>query len=208
MSYDEILKQEGSLRKAALKLGLTKSKLMVLWKKELGLCTATTSCQNTPKQGCTRCELHLKYAVETADKKRASLYFKKFREANKKYLSSYHKQWQKDNKERVNSSNRKYAKTEKGRVVNNAKHAYRRALQKAATPAWVDKKALKQVYKNCPKGYHVDHIIPLDNDLICGLHVPWNLQILSAYENDSKGNKWDGTYENETWRKDLKKEVK
>lgn len=206
MNYDDVIKQEGSIRKAAVKLQLTKSKLMVLWKKQLGLCTATTSCKNLPKLGCTRCLHHLRYAVETTDKKRARSYFKKFREANKEYLSNYHKKWQKDNKERANSNNRRYSKTEKGRIVNNAKSAYRRALQKAATPLWVDKKALKEVYKNCPKGSHVDHIIPLDNDLVCGLHVPWNLQILTAHENDSKGNKWDGTYENESWRKDLKKE--
>lgn len=67
--------------------------------------------------------------------------------------------------------------------------AARRASKKQAMPEWVDRTKLKQVYKNCPKGHHVDHIIPLKNEIVCGLHVPWNLQYLPASDNIRKGNK-------------------
>lgn len=58
------------------------------------------------------------------------------------------------------------------------------------TPRWANLEKIKEFYSNCPEGYHVDHIIPLQGKLVSGLHVDNNLQYLTAKENLTKGNRF------------------
>ena len=60
------------------------------------------------------------------------------------------------------------------------------------TPSWSETELIKEFYSKCPKGYHVDHIIPLRGDTVSGLHVLSNLQYLTALENIVKSNKFSG----------------
>jgi hypothetical protein len=60
----------------------------------------------------------------------------------------------------------------------------------AQTPAWADMDAIRQVYAQCPKGFDVDHMIPLKGKLVSGLHVHTNLQILPMSVNRSKSNSY------------------
>jgi hypothetical protein len=69
--------------------------------------------------------------------------------------------------------------------------AYKRVQSvKQRTPAWADRKAIKDFYRNCPPGMTVDHIIPLNGKLVSGLHMVGNLQYLSHSENSCKGNRF------------------
>lgn len=61
---------------------------------------------------------------------------------------------------------------------------------------------IQEFYDNRPEDCHVDHIIPLNHELVCGLHVPWNFQYLSAEDNIKKSNSFDGTYENVSWKEE------
>lgn len=67
--------------------------------------------------------------------------------------------------------------------------AARKARVKQATPPWADLRAIQEFYKRCPKGYHVDHIIPLNGVNVSGLHTIENLQYLLAADNLKKSNK-------------------
>jgi len=81
--------------------------------------------------------------------------------------------------------------------VYKAAAAQRRANELSATPSWVDLGAVKEIYELCTQlqivtgiPHEVDHIVPLRGARVSGLHVPWNLQILSRDENRRKGNKF------------------
>jgi len=83
-----------------------------------------------------------------------------------------------------------------------AKHcAKRRAMKLNATPSWSDDElnsfiieeaySLSRLRSDCTKReWSVDHIIPLNNTLVCGLHVGLNLQVIPAIENSIKSNKF------------------
>lgn len=79
-----------------------------------------------------------------------------------------------------------------------------------AWPKWADTPECRQQFnaiyadaKRRSRGgvrYVVDHTVPLNSPLVCGLHVPWNLQVILHAENVWKGNKWwpDGPFEQTT----------
>jgi hypothetical protein len=113
--------------------------------------------------------------------------------SNKKYVrpekqKEYTQNWRNkgDNREKSLASSRNWRK-------NNLQYdAFRaatyRASKKKRTPSWANLDKIKQIYLECPSGYHVDHIIPLRGINASGLHIETNLQYLPAKENLSKRN--------------------
>jgi hypothetical protein len=122
------------------------------------------------------------------------IYYQKNKEKLREYRRKYHlnnkyksKEYKLKNKDKIKEANRLYRLNNPH--IKNTANAIRRATKLNATPKFANVKKIKEIYKNCPKGFHVDHIIPLKNKLVCGLHVEWNLQYLPAKENLSKSNK-------------------
>lgn len=66
-------------------------------------------------------------------------------------------------------------------------------LKKKCVPPWVKFEDTIGVYATSEalgENFQVDHIIPLKGKDVCGLHVPWNLQILTKSENARKRAKY------------------
>lgn len=101
------------------------------------------------------------------------------------------KEWRNLNIDRARSYDREWVHKNRGAHV--AKCALARARRRKAAPAWLSadhKRQMRDIYRDAAHlGAHVDHIIPIKGETVCGLHVPWNLQILSPKDNLQKGNR-------------------
>lgn len=131
--------------------------------------------------------------AEEARKKNQSKYRNtraEYREKNKENLKQKADLWARNNKENQSKRTRRWAQANKGLV--NARNAKYRASKLNATPPWLttsQKNEIKRIYKEATeKGKTVDHVVPLQNDFVCGLHVPWNLAVITMEENSKKGN--------------------
>ena len=121
-------------------------------------------------------------------KEQSSNYYQENKERSKEYRQQ--------NKERRKEYLRRYQQESPDK--NRARNAKRRARKLRATPEWLTEEQyiqIKLIYKEAKEleeadgiPRHIDHIIPLKGKNVCGLHVPWNLQILTAEQNLSKSN--------------------
>ena len=99
--------------------------------------------------------------------------------------------WKNNNKEYYKKYYRRYRQENKCKI--NAATSSRRKRVQQSTPKWLTKEQKKQIrliYEQSSIDTHVDHIVPLKGENVCGLHVPWNLQLLSAEENIRKNNNY------------------
>ena len=120
--------------------------------------------------------------------------FKAWYQANREHRRVYWSRWSADKKTHLKAAYAAWAKLNK--PIINALIAKRTARKKSATPAWADMDAILAIYEEAARRtaetgvrHEVDHIYPLQSDVVCGLHCPANLQILTKTENIRKGNR-------------------
>lgn len=117
----------------------------------------------------------------------------------KKYKENIEKEQERSRQYRKNNPKYSIKYKEKNRDKVNANHAKRKAAKLQRTPAWADQQKIRYHYSLAKYfefitlgiKYHVDHIVPLQGENVCGLHVPENLQVLRFDQNCSKNNKWN-----------------
>jgi hypothetical protein len=152
------------------------------------------------------------YDEKNRDKR--SAYSKQYRKDNPEKVKELGKAWAKRNPEKVKAYGvkagkawqernpeylKEHYKANKQRYV--AARARRRAAQESATPDWltaIDKAMIQEMYDVSEARFvqtgikhHVDHIVPINGKKISGMHVPWNLQVITAHENLSKGWRYE-----------------
>lgn len=136
---------------------------------------------------------------------------KRYNLEHKQHSKEYNQQYFQDNKDRlmIISTEWRNNNLDKNREIHNnyvsrnleklaANCSIRRARLLKAFPKWANLKEIKEIYAESKRlsistgiDHHVDHIIPLQGKLVCGLHVENNLQILTAIENWYKGPSFD-----------------
>ena len=146
------------------------------------------------------------YAARNPDK--ASAWKRRNPDKNRELNLAWHEQhpevrqaarakWLAANPEKAKEQNRQWFKVNV--AESRAKASKRRAAKLQRTPAWMtqddhwlireahDLAALRTLLTGLP--WDVDHILPLQSEVVSGLHVPWNLRVVPATVNRSKGNR-------------------
>jgi hypothetical protein len=100
----------------------------------------------------------------------------------------YHKNYYLENKNKCLANSKRHYNENKDSY--KVRDSVRSARLKDATPSWANLYEIGIFYLNRPIGYHVDHVVPIKNNLVCGLHVLDNLQYLTAEANLAKSNKF------------------
>lgn len=135
-----------------------------------------------------------KWSMDNPAKRRA-IALRWIRNNPEKHAASRRK-WIENNQDKHRATKRAWSAANRDRAclysVNRLKQI------KRSTPHWLSKwhkdemaliYSLKYDMQNvCGQVMEIDHIVPLQGKNVCGLHVPWNLRIVTRVVNRRKHN--------------------
>lgn len=151
--------------------------------------------------------LQYKKQFHVDNKEKRSAYNRAYREENRDALVAYGREWRKENmaawreqnKEKINAKSREQRKTDAYRAKSVIQTQSRRASKYRAATKWdaeldafviFEAAALAKIREKLVGGkWHVDHVVPLRNESVCGLHNAYNLAVIPAIANLRKSNR-------------------
>lgn len=148
-------------------------------------------------KACVACETARRTILSPEAKDALREQRRRHEQARKDRKREYARIWYRKNKERIKASRRAHPNYH--RRLRSANEQYRKAcrsadlfkhdleIQHRIDLIYDEMKARNKAGEDVV----VDHIIPISNDSVCGLHVPWNMQLLSRIKNSQKGNRFD-----------------
>jgi hypothetical protein len=121
-------------------------------------------------------------------------------EKNAKYRNQLTQVYKAERKTKLAADEKSWRTINRGAV--RAARARQGAIRSLRVPSWANAQQIREVYEDCETvsnisrmyggpTYQVDHIIPLRGKNVSGLHVEYNLQLLTTDENASKSNHWE-----------------
>lgn len=129
---------------------------------------------------------------------RVRAYSKKWTAANREQRRAIEYSWRARNPDKVKAMGARAgaAWSKKNSGKRNAMTMKRVAAKRQRTPQWADLQAIEAFYVEAARlsretgvPHEVDHIVPLQGAEVSGLHVEYNLQIITRTENRSKHNR-------------------
>lgn len=144
---------------------------------------------------CPVCRVERAKFYKEANKDRIAAQRKKYLAKNPGKVLEWQRDWTSKNKERVKEQRQKWLENG-GRARKALLQVQRDKAIKIATPSNISNDKLFPLYEKAAQLtnetgvlHQVDHYYPIKGKVVCGLNVPWNLQVITKKENCAKNNK-------------------